>query len=367
MAFLARPAAMKPKAITLYDVARHAGVSYQTVSRVINQAEHVSQRTRERVEQAMAQLHYVPNRVAQQLAGKPTMTLGLVTATLALHAPSQIAAAMKIRASERGFSVVISMLDENLPEACHAAVESLLAQRVDGVLVNVPLEDEDARQLAQRCHPLPVLFLDVGPQAPVSGLVFDAAQGARLAVEHMLSLGHRRIALLAGPQNAVSARLRYEGWREALSRAALEPCAVAHGDWSAACGYQQCHVLLAAQPEAIIVANDQMALGALRACAERGINVPEALSIMGYDDTADSAWYSPPLTTIRQDFRELGEQAVDRLVADLTQPLADEQQMLPVSLVERRTIAPRQQAPDAQRLAQALRQLAQDVARLKNP
>ncbi|WP_024557409.1 LacI family DNA-binding transcriptional regulator [Franconibacter pulveris 1160] len=357
---------MKPKAITLYDVARHAGVSYQTVSRVINQAEHVSTRTREKVEQAMAQLHYVPNRVAQQLAGKPTMTLGLVTTTLALHAPSQIAAAMKIRASQRGFSVVISMLDENLPEACHAAVDNLLAQRVDGVLINVPLEEEEAERLAQRCHPLPTLFLDVGPQARVSSLVFDAFAGARLAVEHMLALGRRRIALLAGPQNAVSARLRHDGWLAALSQADLEPCAVAQGDWSAASGYQQCHALLASRPEAIIVANDQMALGVLRACAERGINVPEALSVIGYDDTADSAWYSPPLTTIRQDFRELGEQAVDGLVAGLTQPPGAGQRVLPVSLVERRTTAPRQDAPDAQRLAQALRQLAAEVALLKN-
>lgn len=357
---------MKPKAITLYDVARHAGVSYQTVSRVINQAEHVSPRTREKVEQAMAQLHYVPNRVAQQLAGKPTMTLGLVTATLALHAPSQIAAAMKIRASQRGFSVVISMLDENRPEACHAAVESLLAQRVDGVLVNAPLEDSEAERLAQRCSPLPTLFLDVGPQAPVCSLLFDAAEGARLAVQHMLALGRTRIALLTGPQKAVSARLRHEGWLAALAKAGLEPCAVASGDWSADAGYQQGHALLAAQPQAIIVANDQMALGVLRACAERGIRVPEALSVIGYDDTDDSACYWPPLTTIRQDFRMLGEQAVDALVAGLERPLTPGQRILPVSLVERRTTAPRSTAPDAERLASALRLLAGEVAQLKN-
>lgn len=355
---------MKPKAITLYDVARHAGVSYQTVSRVINQAEHVSLRTREKVEQAMAQLHYVPNRVAQQLAGKSTRTLGLVTTTLALHAPSQIAAAVKVRASQLGLSVVISMLEENSPAACVAAVESLLAQRVDGVLLNVPLADDEAQQIAQRCGALPTLFLDVGPQAAVSSMVFDAGLGARLAVEHALALGHTRIALLAGPPGDVSARLRYEGWLAALAQAGLTPCAHAHGDWSAASGYQQCHALLAAQPQALLVANDQMALGVLHACAERGVRVPAALSVTGYDDTEDSAWFWPPLTTVRQDFKLLGEKSVDWLAAGLEQPLETVQRVLPVSLVERRTTSPRRSAPDAAALADTLHALAQDIARL---
>lgn len=127
------------KAITLYDVARVAGVSYQTVSRVINDAEHVSARTREKVRQAMAALHYVPNRGAQQLAGKRTRTLGLMTSDLALHAPSQIASAVKSRAVEQGASVLISMVEQ--PAQCQAALQELLAQRVEALLVNVPLED----------------------------------------------------------------------------------------------------------------------------------------------------------------------------------------------------------------------------------
>lgn len=167
------------KAITLYDVALLAGVSYQTVSRVINGAEHVSTRTREKVQQAMAELHYVPNRGAQQLAGKRTRTLGLITTDLALHAPSQIVSAVKSRAAEQGASVLISMVEH--VQQCQAAVQELLAQRVEALLVNVPLDDPDAEQLQKMALPVPVLFLDVSPSAQVNSLVFNAGQGPRWA------------------------------------------------------------------------------------------------------------------------------------------------------------------------------------------
>lgn len=163
------------KAITLYDVASLAGVSYQTVSRVINDAEHVSARTREKVQQAMAELHYVPNLRAQQLAGKRTRTLGLITTDLALHAPSQIVSAVKSRAAEQGASVLISMVEQ--PHQCQAALQALLAQRVEALLVNVPLDDPHAEQLRALASPVPVLFLDVSPSAQVNSLVFNAEEG----------------------------------------------------------------------------------------------------------------------------------------------------------------------------------------------
>lgn len=355
---------MRMKSITLYDVARLAGVSYQTVSRVINDAEHVSTRTREKVQQAMAELHYVPNRGAQQLAGKRTHTLGLITTDLALHAPSQIASAVKSRAGERGASVLISMVEQ--PQQCLAALQDLLAQRVEGLLVNVPLENAQAEQLQAQAAPVPVLFLDVSPDAPVQSLVFDAEQGARLGVEHLLALGHRQIALLSGPDSSVSSRARLSGWREALTQAGIEPCAVAWGDWSAASGYEKAHQLLAgpALPQAILVANDQMALGVLRACAEKGVAVPGQISVVGFDDTADSAWFTPPLTTIRQAFREAGRRSVEWLLSPPTEKEAGQTQ-LPVSLVERHSTA-RQGAQQQgnEELAQQLKSLAISAGQL---
>lgn len=356
------------KTITLYDVARVAGVSYQTVSRVINQAAHVSERTREKVQAAMRELNYVPNRGAQQLAGKSTRTLGLLTTDLALHAPSQIASAVKRRAGEVGLSVLISMVENNDRDACFTALQELLSQRVEGLLINVPLEREVAEALAA-ASPVPVLFLDVGNDAQVNSLVFDADQGADLGVEHLLALGHQRIALLAGPQSSVSARARLAGWQRALQQAGIESGAVAYGDWGAASGYEKAHHLLNTKPypQAVLVANDQMALGVLRACAEKGIRVPGQLSVIGYDDTTDSAWFSPPLTTVRQQFKEAGRLSVDWLINKTSQATELQQVRLNVELVVRHSTAA--SAPEVlpdDCLAQCLQELAARVARRSN-
>ncbi|MDU4093628.1 MAG: LacI family DNA-binding transcriptional regulator [Pantoea sp.] len=359
---------MKAKSTTLYDVAQYAGVSYQTVSRVINQAENVSEKTRQKVELAMTALNYVPNRVAQQLAGKMGYTIGLATSNLSLHAPSQIAAAIKSRAGEKGFNVVISMTEQSGAAAAKAAINNLLAQRVDGLIVNIPLQDEEAQNLVTLCQALPVLFLDVSPQLAANSVIFDPAEGARLGVAHLLALGHREIALLAGPQDSVSAQLRFEGWQQTLAQHQLRPTAVMEGDWSAMSGYQQVTRLLneGAHPSAILVANDQMALGALRAIAEAGLKVPQDISIIGYDDTADSACFIPPLTTIKQDFKALGKNSVERLVELIGQPDAPvRSELLPVSLVTRKTTdSPQKEALSPQGLSDALMQLARQAARL---
>lgn len=356
------------KTITLYDVARLAGVSYQTVSRVINQGEHVSMRTREKVLAAMAELHYIPNRGAQQLAGKRTKTLGLLTSDLALHAPSQIASAVKSRAAQSGVSVIISMPEAQDAQGCTAALQDLLAQRVDGLLVNVPLDDEQAEAVSALAGPVPVLFLDVSETAAVNSLIFDADQGARLGAAHLLEQGHQRIALLGGPQSSVSARARMSGWLIALEKAELLPCGCEYGDWSAASGYEKGHLLLAADtpPQAILVANDQMALGVIRACTERGLTVPGQISVVGYDDTADSAWYSPPLTTIHQAFKIAGERSVEWVLSCLSgDDAAVSQTLLPVTLVERASTSPVTSVNvSGETLARRLNELAQLAAML---
>jgi DNA-binding LacI/PurR family transcriptional regulator len=358
---------MKPKSVTLYDVAKHASVSYQTVSRVVNRAAQVSEKTRLKVEAAMSDLNYVPNRMAQQLAGKHSHTIGFATTTLALHAPSQIAAAIKSKAGEMQFNVVISMVEQPGLEATRAAINSLLSQRVDGIIINIPLEDADALEMQRACGAVPALFLDVSPTVAARHSVFDPDMGARLGVEHMVQLGHRHIALLGGPENSVSARLRFEGWLQHLSEHRLTPVAKLHGDWGSLSGYQQVQQMLheGIQPGALLVANDQMALGALRALHEFGLDVPRDVSVVGYDDTEDSACFIPPLTTIKQDFRTLGQVSVERMVALIGgEQVPDD--LLNVSLVERKTTAaPGSDTPSARQLADALTRLAHQVGRLK--
>lgn len=359
---------MKPKSVTLYDVAKHADVSYQTVSRVINQASHVSEKTRLKVEAAMEALNYVPNRVAQQLAGKLSQTIGFVTTNLSLHAPSQIVAAVKRQAGAMKFNVVISMLEEPGLAASKAAVQSLLSQRVDGLIVNIPLDDKDAYALQEACGNVPTLFLDVSPELDANTTVFDPYAGARLGLEHLLALGHDNIAILNGPQSSISARLRFQGWQHTLAQHQLKPRAVMEGDWSSISGYEQVSRLLreGKTPGALLVANDQMALGALRALSEHGVAVPAEISVVGYDDTEDSACFIPPLTTIKQDFRLLGEASVNRLLELIHHPAGQSvSQVLPVTLVERKTTAaPGGKTPQAQELAAALSALARQVAKL---
>lgn len=358
---------MNVKPVTLYDVADYAGVSYQTVSRVVNQASHVSARTREKVEAAMAELNYIPNRVAQQLAGKQTQLIGVATANLALHAPSQIVAAIKSRADQSGASVVISMVERSGVDACKAAVHNLLAQRVSGLIINYPLDEDDAIAVAAACGNVPVLFLDVSDQSPINSIIFSHDDGARLGVEHLVQHGHQRIALLAGPQTSVSARLRLAGWHKHLARYQLQPVAQQEGDWSAMSGYLQTQRMLNAGtiPGAMLVANDQMALGAMRAISEFGLRVATDISVIGYDDTEDSACYIPPLTTIRQDFALLGQTSVDRLIQLSRGASTGGNQLLPVTLVERKTVQPPGTlAASPQALADSLMQLARQVALL---
>ncbi|RJT27132.1 LacI family DNA-binding transcriptional regulator [Buttiauxella izardii] len=359
---------MKNKSMTLYDVAKHANVSYQTVSRVINQAAHVSDKTRRKVEAAMQALNYVPNRVAQQLAGKLSHTLGLITSNLSLHAPSQIAAAVKSQASKLHFNVVMSMIEQPDLDACKSAVNSLLSQRVDGLIVNIPLEDEQARAIRDMCGNVAVLFVDVSPELETHSITFDATAGTQLAVDHLIAKGHQQIALINGPQSSVSARLRLEGWQRALAKHRLNAVAQLQGDWSSLSGYLQTLALISLNRPftALLVANDQMALGALRALNESGLSVPGQVSVIGYDDTEDSACFIPPLTTIKQDFKALGSACVDQLTALIHNgDLPANATILPVSLVERKTTAaPNGEHESPQALADALTALARQVARL---
>lgn len=334
---------MVKRQATLEDVAALAGVSQQTVSRVLNNPGIVSARTQEKVLDAMARLSYVPNRSAQLLAGKALPTLGLITTSLNLHAPSQIAAAVKIHAAARGYQVVISMAETLELPAIRAILDEFRAQNLDRAIISLPLEKEDAERLAAGHPEMQCLFLDVPPDAGVHHLGFDHRDGSRSSIEHLWALGHRRFALLAGPMGSVSARLRLGSWQETLAGLGAEDAPTAHGDWSASSGWTQAMALLRQAPDitAMLVANDQMALGALHALHQSGRRVPQDLSVIGYDDTPDSQFFLPALTTVAQDFDLLGERAVQHALAlDPSQAhFIDE--LLPTALVLRQSTAAR--------------------------
>ena len=328
---------------TLEDVAAKAGVSQQTVSRVLNNPGIVSARTQAKVIDAMTQLSYVPNRSAQLLAGKAMPTLGLVTTSLNLHAPSQIASSVKTHAAARGYQVVISMAETLSLSAIQAILDEFRAQNLDRAIISLPLEKTDAERLAAGSPEMLCLFLDVPPETGVNHLGFNHRDGSRSSVEHLWAQGHRRYALLAGPDSSISARLRLASWQTALDELGAQNVPVAHGDWSANSGWTQAMALLHRAPDitAMLVANDQMALGALHALHQSGRRVPQDLSVIGYDDTPDSQFFLPALTTVAQDFDLLGQRAVQHVLALEPSQAHFIDELLPTALVVRQSTAAR--------------------------
>ncbi len=327
---------MKSKSATLEDVARHAGVSYQTVSRVLNKSANVSEATRRKVEKSIEALRYVPNRLAQQLVGKESQTVGLVTISLAWHAPSQVAAAVKRYANLEGYQVLISMIDESVNQSIQDSINELKSQRVDKVIINVPLETEQAQKIAADNDDIVCLFLDVDPYSSVFNVSFNPADGTRASVKYLYEMGHREIALLAGPDSSVSAKLRLKSWLETLDGYGLKPVTVLHGNWDAQSGYAGALQMLRETPNfsAVLVGNDQMALGVLSAFHQHQVAVPGEKSVIGYDDTYESSFFYPALSTVSLDLDLQGKEAVRRILAS-TSGAPHTSSILPARLVIR--------------------------------
>lgn len=333
---------MQRRMSTLEDVAREAGVSQQTVSRVLNRPEVVSERTRNRVIHAMQALHYVPNRSAQLLAGKSAPSIGLITASLTLHAPSQIAAAIKSYAGAHQLEVVIAMPVMVDYASLQARLNEFRAQNIRGAIINLPLESSLAEKLVSENPDICCLFLDISPETDVCCVRFNHLDGCGACVSHLWELGHRDFGLLAGPESSVSARMRLSSWRETLHRHGVSNAVTVFGDWSAASGWHKAFELLHqhSRISAIVVANDQMALGVLSALAQLHRTGSRAVSVTGYDDTADSLYFQPPLTTVAQDFNKLGKRAVELLIQKMAAPQIRIRELLPTHLIIRQSTWP---------------------------
>ncbi|BDZ40427.1 LacI family DNA-binding transcriptional regulator [Microbacterium suwonense] len=302
---------MPQQRVSMAMVATRAGVSGQTVSRVANGSPKVDPDTRARVERAMAELGYRPNRAARALRTGRTHTLGLVAQTLATVGNSRMLQAVAESAASRGYAVTVVTLGSD--GDIDGAFDSLRDQGVDGAIV---LNEATALARDAASAGLRLVVVDSPPDERFTVIGTDHAVGARAATAHLLTAGHSTVHHLAGPGDSFAASERERGWREALAAAGVEAPPVVRGDWTAASGRAQTERMLAsADLSALFAANDQMALGALRAIAESGRCVPEDIAVVGFDDIADAAEFQPPLTTVRQDFDALGEQAVSRLVA----------------------------------------------------
>jgi DNA-binding LacI/PurR family transcriptional regulator len=290
------------------DVAARAGVSHQTVSRVVNGFDGIRPQTRARVLAAIEELGYRRNLAARMLASSRSGLIGVVSWGTGLYGPSSVVTALEDAARRHGYEISLVTLRDFGDESVSAAFERLLSQAVEALVLVVP-HHATLRVLERGAVQVPVVTVlgDTTDAAHTAAL--DNLGGARAAVRHLLDLGHRTVQHVAGPADFGDATARAEGWRTELRAAGRDvPALRWHGDWSARSGYVA-GLELAADPEvtAVFVANDQMALGVLRALAESGRRVPEDVSVVGFDDLPEAAYFSPPLTTVRQEFDVLGQ------------------------------------------------------------
>ncbi|MCF1595736.1 LacI family DNA-binding transcriptional regulator [Streptomyces muensis] len=302
-------------ATTMTEVARAAGVSQKTVSRVVNGEPHVSPEVRDRVLRVIRELDYRPNNAARALLLGRYRRIGVVSLGTALYGPSTLLITLERAMQRAGYSFALASTLEGQPVS--VAVEALLKQGVDGIVLSEPIDDGTPLRLSAD---VPVVSLGEGVDLTegVGAVVgADGVAAARIATEHLLSLGHRTVWHIPGPQNWWAARDRLRGWREALAAAgAPEPPLATEGDWSPAAGYTAGRQLARlADVTAVFVANDDMAIGALHAFTEAGRSVPDDISVIGYDDIPAAAHLSPPLTTVRQNFTAVADRAVDHLIA----------------------------------------------------
>ncbi len=325
------------RAANIFDVARLAGVSHQTVSRVLNDLPNVRPATRARVEQAIAQLHYSPSPAARALVTRRTRTIGLVTPGVSDYGPTSIAMHFNFAARVARYSVeTVSSLDADAA-GIRAVVEGLLRQRVDAiVLVVVDTEVLEAVRGLDLSIPL-VAAASTARRSPLL-VSIDQYRGARSAVRHLAELGHQRILHLAGPPRASDATERVRGWRDELAAHRLQLIEPVYGDWSAASGYRLGSALDVEPGSAIFVGNDHMSIGLLSALRERGIRVPEDVSVVGFDDVPEAGYLYPALTTVRQDFAALGELIMQKVLIAVEEPeTATEDTPLPTHLIVRQS------------------------------
>jgi DNA-binding LacI/PurR family transcriptional regulator len=324
---------------SIRDVARIAGVSHQTVSRVLNDHPSVRPDTRERVFEVMQELQYRPNRAARALVTSRSQTIGILSASSTQYGPAAGIAAIEAAARERGYWVSTANIDAADPESIGAGLAHLVAQSVEGLVVIAP-QVRVFRVLAAFEIDVPYVTLQSTGLGEEHALSVDQMAGARLATRHLIDLGHRSIYHLAGPQDWIEAEARMRGFLEEMGAQDIPTTAPILGDWTAEFGYFAGRELLRVRDfTAIFSSNDQMALGLIHAIRAEGLDVPRDVSVVGFDDIPEAAHFWPPLTTVRQDFAELGRRCVDLLLGPSDGSPPDPRHTIMPELVVRASVA----------------------------
>jgi DNA-binding LacI/PurR family transcriptional regulator len=320
---------------SIRDVARLAEVSHQTVSRVLNQHPSIRPETKQRVLEAMETLQYRPNRAARALVTSRSRTIGVLMATTGEYGPSSSVAAIEDAAREAGYWVNTANLSGTTPEAIVEGVEHLMEQAIEGLVVIAP-QVRVFNVLSELSLGVPFVSLQSASGALRTELAADQVHGARVATEHLIQLGHHEIVHLAGPRDWIEAESRMQGYLEAMSDADLPTRPPILGDWTADFGYFAGRELARRRDfTAVFAANDLMAIGLMHGFRDAGLDVPRAVSVVGFDDIPVAPHVWPPLTTVHQEFAEAGRRTMALLLAEMRGAHAEPVSLLAPKLVVR--------------------------------
>jgi DNA-binding LacI/PurR family transcriptional regulator len=303
--------------VVMADVARQAGVSVMTVSRVLNDFPNVAEETRTRVEEAMSALGYRANTAARVLAGGRSHTLGVIAVETEQFGPSHLLSSIEAAARVANHALTFVMLRRFDSDEMRSTLDHLRGLQVEGAIVIAPLRQVVDAVTSVHAD-LPLVMVGGDPTIAASTVTIDQLRGAQMATEHLLALGHETVHHISGPRAWIDASERLGGWKDALRAHGAKQGTVLVGDWSARGGYAA-GTRLAQDPgvTAVFAANDQTALGLLRALHEHGRSVPDDVSVVGFDNTPESGFFLPPLTTVRQNFIEVGQRSVQILLSQL--------------------------------------------------
>lgn len=320
---------MSRKRITIRDVAEAAGVSTQTVSRVANGRPDVASDTREHVQAIIEKLGYQPSKIARSLIQGQSYSLGVVSYGLGLYGPSLLLAGIQEAAVKEGYSLMLKILENAEVQNAENILRDILSYHVDGILWAVPEIGQNRDWIQQALHTvsIPLVFLNVQPRPNLITAVIDNKHGGHIATQHLIDQGRQKIGIITGPMEWWEARQRELGWREALAEngRSVDESYVTNGDWTPSSGERSIRLLLEWHPEmdAVFVCNDQMALGAMKMAQQMGRKIPEDLAIVGYDDIPEAPYFTPALSTVRQDIAKMGCQGVKQLLARINNENGD--------------------------------------------
>ena len=336
---------MEKSRVTLRDVADLAGVSHQTVSRVINNSDRVRPETRAKVVSAISELGYRPNVIARSMVWGKTHTLGCISPDLTNYVFSKIIESAQAEARRQGFFILTGSapaLDQVRP-----LLDELLNRQVDGLMVLNPRDDDRFRLLEPLTQKgLPIVYLKNTPgDDRVSSVTCNDQKGGYQATKYLIDLGHTSIATILGPVNEECTSDRLKGYQKALAEIQVTPDKqfLIHGDWTAQSGLEAVEKILTVRPRvsAVFAQNDRMAIGAIRGLREAGLRVPEDISVIGYDDIPLTSYFDPPLTTIRQPLDQIGKIGAQLLIdAVRHESYSPKTVKTEPNLVERSTCAP---------------------------